>query len=881
MSGAFARAERGSLVPGHRLGRYEIVAPIGAGGMGEVYKARDTRLGRDVAIKVLPAQFASDPERLRRFEQEARAVAALSHPNILAVFDVGSAPMSFRVPPQRGEESAVAEEVVHYLVSELLEGESLRERLRAGGLTVRKAVETAIQIAQGLAAAHEKGIVHRDLKPANVFITKDGHVKILDFGIAKLTWPDPGPHATTLTPEPSTETGALLGTAGYMSPEQVRGLPTDQRTDIFSFGCVLYEMLSGRAPFRKDTTAETMTAILHEEPAELGSLPLGVSPALERAVKRCLEKEPGQRFSSAHDLALALEIASATSGTGRVPPSAARRPRWPWVAASGALGIVVGAAIGGALLLQSSPRSPEVRFTPLTFRRGWVGSARFTSDGQTVVYSASWDGAPSEVYAIRLGSPESASLGYAKADLLAVAPNGELALRLAPESPWLQSRTTFAAAPFSGGTPRELDDSVYAADYSPDGRSMAVARTTEQGNQAEYPIGTSRGTKVLGPGPARIVPYTSLLRVSPDGGRVAYFGVNQKVVVADSAGAPRTLASGGGPFGGLAWSPGGRELWFTGGDRTLRAVTLSGRQRVVYSFSGPPSLQDIAGDGRLLVTMIRTTTSIRFRDEREAIERDLTWLDRSLASDLSADGRTVAFFESEAGVGKVATVFLRDTSGAPPVKLGPGMFPHFSADGRFVAAALPDLSIVVYPVASGTPRTIQLTGFQRLRLALPLPGGAEVCLWASEPSRGERIWVTDLTGSNRRPISPEGIRGTQRWLTPDRRFAVAKFQGATVLYPVAGGDPVTLKGVAENETIAAFTEDGSAVFAYDARTATKRIYRVDVQSGKRAFVREIGPADLAGTGLVATAVLMTSDGQRWIYTPDRWTSELYLVEGLK
>ena len=289
-----------------RLGPYEIVAPIGAGGMGEVYRARDTRLGRDVAIKVLPAAFASDPERLRRFEQEARAVAALSHPNVLALYDVGT----FEGSP--------------FIVSELLEGETLRERLESGGLTVRKAVEIAVQIAQGLAVAHEKGIIHRDLKPGNVFITGDGHVKILDFGLAKLTRPDPAPKATTPTPEPSTETGALMGTVGYMSPEQVRGLAVDHRTDIFSFGCVLYEMLSGRSPFRRDSAAETTTAILHEDPAPLAGAGKGVPPAIEGIVTRCLEKRPEDRFTSARDLGFALQAVAESE-----PREAARRTEEP------------------------------------------------------------------------------------------------------------------------------------------------------------------------------------------------------------------------------------------------------------------------------------------------------------------------------------------------------------------------------------------------------------------------------------------------------------------------------------------------------------------------------------------------------------------------
>jgi TolB-like protein/Tfp pilus assembly protein PilF len=312
------------LTPGAALGPYEVVAQIGYGGMGEVYRARDTRLGRDVAIKLLPAEFAVDPERLRRFEQEARAVATLDHPNILAIHDVGT------------------HEGSPYIVTELLEGENLRERLSGGPMPVRKAVEVAVQMAQGLAAAHAKGIVHRDLKPGNVFITKGGHVKILDFGIAKLVAPrslvEPA-KATTVVE--ATEAGTTLGTVGYMSPEQVRGQSVDHRTDIFAFGCVLYEMLSGRSPFRRDTAADTASAILHDEPPPL---PSDVPRGLDRAVRRCLEKSPEDRFSSAHDLALALQaISAAAESVSPRPPRGVRGAAWVQRHTSVVLG--VGAAV--------------------------------------------------------------------------------------------------------------------------------------------------------------------------------------------------------------------------------------------------------------------------------------------------------------------------------------------------------------------------------------------------------------------------------------------------------------------------------------------------------------------------------------------------------
>ena len=314
------------LSTGARLGPYEVVALLGAGGMGEVYRARDTRLGRDVAIKVLPAAFANDADRLRRFEQEARTVAALSHPNIVALHDIGT------------------QDGAPFLVSELLEGRTLRELVGPGGLPVRQAVDWAVQIARGLAAAHGKRIVHRDLKPANVFVTADGQVKILDFGLAKLARPDADGDSSVPTVGPLTEMGAVMGTAGYMSPEQVRGQPCDPRTDLFAFGCVLYEMLSGRRAFKGPTPADTLSAILKEDPPALHDLRQAVSPGLQQIVDRCLDKRPEGRFSSAHDLALALEAASSS---GEIVRNADARPRsgrvrWRWaVAAAGLIAALV------------------------------------------------------------------------------------------------------------------------------------------------------------------------------------------------------------------------------------------------------------------------------------------------------------------------------------------------------------------------------------------------------------------------------------------------------------------------------------------------------------------------------------------------------------
>src|SRR5277367_1526199 len=350
-----------ALTPGTKLGPYEIQSPVGAGGMGEVYRARDARLNRDVAIKILPASFSTDPERLQRFAQESRAAAALNHPNILSIFDIGE---------ERG---------APYVVSELLEGETLRDRLRNGLLTSRKAIDYAQQIASGLAAAHEKGIVHRDLKPENLFITDDGRAKILDFGLAKFTRPEADTSGDAPTQQIATDAGTVMGTVGYMSPEQVRGKPADPRSDIFAFGAILYEMLSGKRAFHGESSVETMSAILKEEPPDLAETNRNVSPALERIVRHCLEKNPAERFQSARDVAFNLEaltdISSSSRGGVRAIPEEPSTRHWLIPAVAGLLVLASWAAI-----YRFAHRTVDVSnptFHEVTFRNGTIWAARF------------------------------------------------------------------------------------------------------------------------------------------------------------------------------------------------------------------------------------------------------------------------------------------------------------------------------------------------------------------------------------------------------------------------------------------------------------------------------------------------------------------------
>src|SRR5450830_949814 len=463
-----------SLSPGTRIGPFEVLTPLGAGGMGEVYRAKDTRLGRTVALKVLPESFFEDKERVARFEREAKLLASLSHPNIAALY-------SFEETEGR-----------HGIAMELLEGETLRETLRGGALPPGRAVEIGSQIARGLAAAHAKGIVHRDLKPENVFVTKDRRVKILDFGLAKLSPPKDGGEDLTSAGTRSllTEAGAVFGTVGYMSPEQVRGESVDARSDLFALGTILCEMLTGKHVFRRGTAADTMSAILKEDPSEL---PVHVPASLARIVSRLLEKMPEDRFQSASDLGFSLEALSSPSGFALPAGGSVRPRRGPLALALGgalaALALVVAAFVAGKRL----GVAPVVTYKRLTFQRGRILSARFAPDGQTILYTASWEGRKPDVYSTRIDSTESRPLGLPDvSDLFSVSPSAELLVRHRTA----EGKDALAQVPLSSGAPRDLVEGATGASWAPDGKAFAVlfgqqrlADSQGLGERLEFPAG--------------------------------------------------------------------------------------------------------------------------------------------------------------------------------------------------------------------------------------------------------------------------------------------------------------------------------------------------------------------------------------------------------
>jgi Tol biopolymer transport system component len=835
-----------SKAAGTRVGPYEILGLIGAGGMGEVYKARDARLDRAVAIKILPESFASDADRLRRFEIEAKAAGALNHPNILVVHDVGSDGGS------------------PYLVSELLEGEPLGSRLKRGKLDVRRAVDYGKQIAAGLAAAHSKGISHRDIKPDNLYLTKDGRVKILDFGLAKAAAPQAGDR---------TATGAIMGTAAYMSPEQARGQAVDQRSDIFSFGCVLYEMLTGERAFKGDTSADVTSAILSRDP---DLKPIGV-PALERIVAHCLEKTPEQRFQSASDIAFDLDaLTEAGSGPHPAGVLAQPKPNWlPWTVVA-ALALVC-AALGWLYL---RPK-PEVQFHRLTFRRGGIQAARFTPDGNGVIYCAKWEDEPSELFTLRLDSPGSRPLGFAGMELFSVSGTGELALSQnarVQRNPFA-SAGMLARAPLSGGAPRAIEDGVDFAEWSLDGKEMAEVRETSQGTQLEFPAG-----KVL----YKTAGYIGEPRISPAGDRIAFLdhplrNSNQgTVAVVDLAGNKKTLTAEYLAAEGLAWAAKEDEVWFTAariGARTeLRAVTSAGRERVVFGQSTPVVLYDISRSGRVLLANLEYRMQTRFRGASDAQERELSWLDVSLVTGISGDGKFILISESGEGAGSDLQIYLRETSGAPAVLLGPaGNNANFSPDGQSVVTVTPDhRDIVIYPVGPGQSKRIPMPGYL-VESASLFPDGSRLWFTGAEAGHGQRGYIADLSGAKPQALTAEGQRGT---LSPDGDYFLSLRPGGQgLLYPIAGGEPQEAP-IAAGERIAGWSRDGREIFVYSRNGLPAKVYRVNWKTGRRELMREIAPPDRAGIHSVI-GMNITPDGGTYAYSYYQSLSELHMVDGLK
>jgi hypothetical protein len=855
------------LSTGARLGPYEIVGVLGSGGMGEVYRAHDPRLGREVAIKVVPATFAADPDRLRRFEQEARAAAALNHPNILSVYDVGH------------------HEGHPYVVSELLEGQNLRHELAEGALPVRKVIERATQICHGLAAAHEKGIVHRDLKPENLFVTRDGRVKILDFGLAKLVegaatkLSDSASMLPTL--DVATMPGVVVGTVGYMSPEQVRGQPTDHRSDIFSFGVVLYEMLSGKSAFRGPSAIEVMSAILRDEPQDL---PGTLTPSLATIIHRCLDKSPESRFQSARDLGFALQMLSGSSPQPVEAGAKVQKRRAAWPALMGVAALFAGIGLWSGLTLFEAP--PPI-FTRMTFQRGYVSAARFAPDGRTVAYSASWNGSASDVYSMRIESPEARPLGFAGGHLFAISSTGEMAIGVDAflgAVPGMVPRGTLARVPLAGGAPRILLADVEDADWDPKGENLAVAHVVNGLSRLEYPIG-----HVL----YQTDGWMDGVRISPRGDRIALAEHPMRgddrgfVSIVDLSGKKTVLATGFETLDGVGWARGGKEIWFCGSARgssdTLWSVTLSGKTRALLRSPAGCFLRDIHSDGRVLMDSFSSRNEMVWREEGDSREHSLTWLSDSFPADLTTDGKTLLFTEPALTANYYACLRKTD-AGSPVVRLGEGEAESLSPDGKWVLTTLltSPPQLVLLPTGAGDILRLPQVGLDYKRFSQWFPGSQRILFAASEAGHGTRLWVQNVFPPNQpRAITGEGVSIRGKSISPDgTTVAAIGPDGKLAVYPVDGAAGRPLPGIEVGEQLIRWSADGRQLFVYTSNRMPAQLSTIDVASGRREKLREFSASDPAGANFMY-AILLTADGKSGVYSFQRTESHLKMMEGLQ
>jgi hypothetical protein len=869
-----------ALAPGTRLGNYEVIAALGAGGMGEVYRARDSRLGREVAVKVLPGNAARDADRLQRFAQEARATAALNHPNILTVYDIGS------------------ENDVQFVVSELLDGETLRTVLERGALPPRKAAEYGAQIARGLAAAHERHIVHRDLKPDNIFITREGRAKILDFGLARiLQAADPADRTITAGATAGTTPGMVLGTMGYMSPEQVRGLAADHRSDIFSFGAVLYEMVSGKRAFRGATPADTMSAILSADPPEFETSTRSIPPILDRLVRRCLEKSPEERYQSARDLAFNLEALSTMSpgepGSGMVGSAAVvgvapARPRSTgWTRA--AIALLVGLAAGGAAgVWRAAPAraTDPPTYRQLTFRRGLIASARFAPDGQSMMYAAAWEGRPTSLFTGRVDGIGEQPLPI-EGQVEDVSSTGEvLLLTKLQQGVSFMTFGTLARMPLGGGAPRPVVESVGSASWGPDGQALAIVRvrfTPERRWHLEYPAGT-----VLYDTPN----WIEAPRVSSDGARIAFLehppvgGDNRgHVSVVTRSGEKSEVTGEYSMLTGLAWHPNG-ELWFGGSDSGLLTQLLAVRPgQPVRRVAGLPAavvLHDVRPDGGVLLGTVTRKSRILVRSPGEPDDRDIGWLDYPLLRDMSADGKFILFDEQGEGGGANYSVFMRPTDGGPAVRLTDGYANSFAPDMTQVLTTRPGRpGLRIVPVGPGEPRELGPVA-RDFTPAGPVrfwPDGKHVVTSGRVGSGEQRSYLVDLATGAARPITPEKVMG---WVaSPDTRSLVVTTDAGLRIFSLDTNTIASIKGLAQGDQAIRWSADGRAVFVSRVLSPRLRdLARLDLRTGRRDVIATFGPTDAAGVSTLSAPVV-SADGRVFAYRYNQMLSDLFVATGLR